>query len=259
MIARFDLDTTQPEWALGYQLGHRAARARRDAHGGLMASARRRPRRSGRSSPSGCPSTAASGVVGRPDGDLDHRHGATTATASPSSTRWSRSGRRTAHGRYRHPEDTREELPLEDGFDGFGRCGTDASGEFRSTRQAGRRAGGRTAPHINVIVLARGLLQAPRHADLLPRRGGGERGRPGAVVDRGSRDARHADRAATRPAVRHPPPGRAARPRSLTSDGLFTPIFVPEAVQDAVSDAAWLRAMLDVEARARAGRGARRA
>jgi 3-carboxy-cis,cis-muconate cycloisomerase len=33
----------------------------------------------------------------------------------------------------------------------------------------------------------------------------------------------------------------------LTSRGLFTPIFVPEAVQDAVSDAAWLRAMLDAE------------
>jgi 3-carboxy-cis,cis-muconate cycloisomerase len=33
----------------------------------------------------------------------------------------------------------------------------------------------------------------------------------------------------------------------LTSRGLFTPIFVPEAVQDAVSDDAWLRALLDVE------------
>jgi 3-carboxy-cis,cis-muconate cycloisomerase len=33
----------------------------------------------------------------------------------------------------------------------------------------------------------------------------------------------------------------------LTSRGLFTPIFVPEALQDAVSDEAWLRAMVDVE------------
>jgi 3-carboxy-cis,cis-muconate cycloisomerase len=33
----------------------------------------------------------------------------------------------------------------------------------------------------------------------------------------------------------------------LTSRGLFTPIFVPEAVQDAVADEAWLRAMVDVE------------
>jgi 3-carboxy-cis,cis-muconate cycloisomerase len=44
----------------------------------------------------------------------------------------------------------------------------------------------------------------------------------------------------------------------LTSRGLFTPIFVPEAVQDAVSDEAWLRAMMDVEvalARAEAASG----
>jgi 3-carboxy-cis,cis-muconate cycloisomerase len=44
----------------------------------------------------------------------------------------------------------------------------------------------------------------------------------------------------------------------LTSRGLFTEIFVPEAVQDAVSDEAWLRAMIDVEialARAQASVG----
>jgi protocatechuate 3,4-dioxygenase alpha subunit len=62
------------------------------------------------------------------------------------------------HGRYRHPEDTREELPLEDGFDGFGRCGTDENGEFRFyTVKPGATAP--HAPHINVIVLARGLLR----------------------------------------------------------------------------------------------------
>ncbi len=62
------------------------------------------------------------------------------------------------HGRYRHPEDTREERPLEDGFDGFGRCATDEKGEFRFyTVKPGATAP--HAPHINVIVLARGLLQ----------------------------------------------------------------------------------------------------
>jgi protocatechuate 3,4-dioxygenase alpha subunit len=62
------------------------------------------------------------------------------------------------HGRYRHPEDTRTELPLEDGFDGFGRCPTDAGGEFRFyTVKPGATAP--HAPHINVIVLARGLLR----------------------------------------------------------------------------------------------------
>jgi protocatechuate 3,4-dioxygenase, alpha subunit len=62
------------------------------------------------------------------------------------------------HGRYRHPEDTRAELPLEDGFDGFGRCPTDDNGEFRFyTVKPGPTAP--HAPHINVIVLARGLLR----------------------------------------------------------------------------------------------------
>jgi protocatechuate 3,4-dioxygenase, alpha subunit len=62
------------------------------------------------------------------------------------------------HGRYRHPEDRREELPLEDGFDGFGRCATDAQGRFAFvTVKPGAVAP--EAPHINVIVLARGLLK----------------------------------------------------------------------------------------------------
>jgi protocatechuate 3,4-dioxygenase alpha subunit len=61
-------------------------------------------------------------------------------------------------GRYRHPEDDREELPLEDGFIGFGRCATDADGRFSFvTVKPGAVAP--EAPHINVIVLARGLLR----------------------------------------------------------------------------------------------------
>jgi protocatechuate 3,4-dioxygenase alpha subunit len=60
-------------------------------------------------------------------------------------------------GRYRHPEDTRGELPLEDGFIGFGRCPTDAQGGFGFvTVKPG--AVPPEAPHINVTVLARGLL-----------------------------------------------------------------------------------------------------
>jgi protocatechuate 3,4-dioxygenase alpha subunit len=61
-------------------------------------------------------------------------------------------------GRYRHPEDTREDLPLQDGFSGFGRCPTDAEGRFEFvTVKPG--ASPPDAPHINVIVLARGLLR----------------------------------------------------------------------------------------------------
>jgi protocatechuate 3,4-dioxygenase, alpha subunit len=61
-------------------------------------------------------------------------------------------------GRYRHPEDDREAVPLEDGFTGFGRCPTDAEGrfEFLTVKPS---AVPPHAPHINVTVLARGLLK----------------------------------------------------------------------------------------------------
>jgi protocatechuate 3,4-dioxygenase, alpha subunit len=66
------------------------------------------------------------------------------------------------NGRYDHPEDRREELPLEPGFRGFGRCGTEASGDYRFvTVKPGpvpHPGGGMQAPHINVSVFARGLL-----------------------------------------------------------------------------------------------------
>ena len=62
------------------------------------------------------------------------------------------------HGRYRHPEDTRSELPLEDGFDGFGRCATDAGGRVELVTVKPGAADGQ-APHIAVCVLARGLLR----------------------------------------------------------------------------------------------------
>ena len=62
------------------------------------------------------------------------------------------------HGRYRHPEDTREELPLEDGFTGFGRCPTDAEGRFEFVTVKPGAADGQ-APHVSVTVFARGLLR----------------------------------------------------------------------------------------------------
>ncbi len=66
-------------------------------------------------------------------------------------------------GRYAHPEDRREELPLEEGFTGFGRCPTDAEGRFEFlTVKPGAvpGPGGRPqAPHINVAIFARGLLK----------------------------------------------------------------------------------------------------
>lgn len=68
-----------------------------------------------------------------------------------------------ASGRYAHPEDDREAAPPEDGFTGFGRCGTDVEGRFEFvTVKPGKVPGpeGRSqAPHISVSVFARGLLK----------------------------------------------------------------------------------------------------
>jgi protocatechuate 3,4-dioxygenase, alpha subunit len=66
-------------------------------------------------------------------------------------------------GRYAHPEDDREELPLDDGFTGFGRCATDESGRYSFvTVKPGRvpgAGGAMQAPHIEVSLFARGLLK----------------------------------------------------------------------------------------------------
>jgi len=66
-------------------------------------------------------------------------------------------------GRYAHPEDAREELPLEEGFRGFGRCATGPDGvyEFVTVKPGPVPAtdAGMQAPHIAMSVFARGLLK----------------------------------------------------------------------------------------------------
>ena len=66
-----------------------------------------------------------------------------------------------SHGRYNHPEDRRN-LPLDAGFEGYGRASTWTDGCSRfSTVKPGRvpwPEGGLQAPHINVSIFARGLL-----------------------------------------------------------------------------------------------------
>jgi protocatechuate 3,4-dioxygenase, alpha subunit len=68
-----------------------------------------------------------------------------------------------AAGRYAHPADMREDLPLETEFDGFGRSGTTTEGAFEFvTLKPGRvpwPGGGLQAPHVLVGVFARGLLK----------------------------------------------------------------------------------------------------
>ena len=66
-------------------------------------------------------------------------------------------------GRYNDPKDDRQDLPLNEGFSGFGRSGTDAGGRFSFvTVKPGPVSGpdgGMQAPHIMVSVFARGLLK----------------------------------------------------------------------------------------------------
>lgn len=70
------------------------------------------------------------------------------------------------HGRYAHAADTRAAVPLEKDFSGFGRVSTDANGRYsldtikpgRVPGPSGGRANVMQAPHLNVIVFARGLL-----------------------------------------------------------------------------------------------------
>lgn len=66
-------------------------------------------------------------------------------------------------GRYAHPADTREDVPLEDGFSGYGRSGTVEDGWFELvTVKPGRVPtpdGTLQAPHLAVGVVARGLLK----------------------------------------------------------------------------------------------------
>lgn len=68
-------------------------------------------------------------------------------------------------GRYRHPDDTRDELALDQDFTGFGRAATDfETGEYRvETIKPGPvpdPEGEMQAPHLCFIVQARGLLGA---------------------------------------------------------------------------------------------------
>jgi protocatechuate 3,4-dioxygenase alpha subunit len=66
-----------------------------------------------------------------------------------------------SHGRYNHPDDRRN-LPLDEGFEGFGRASVDPKGEAHFTTVIPGRvpwpAGGMQAPHINISLFARGLL-----------------------------------------------------------------------------------------------------
>jgi protocatechuate 3,4-dioxygenase alpha subunit len=71
-----------------------------------------------------------------------------------------------ANGRYAHPADSRTSVAKDAGFGGFGRASTDKDGRFafdtikpgRVPSRGGKGTNALQAPHINVVVFARGLL-----------------------------------------------------------------------------------------------------
>ena len=67
-----------------------------------------------------------------------------------------------ANGRYHHPADGREDAAPGTAFHGFGRIGTDAAGSLRFASVKPGAVPGRgnvmQAPHLNLLVFARGLL-----------------------------------------------------------------------------------------------------
>jgi protocatechuate 3,4-dioxygenase alpha subunit len=66
-----------------------------------------------------------------------------------------------AYGRYNHPDD-KQEKPLDPTFRGWGRSGTDKKGvySFETIKPGSVPGSGESvqAPHVNVTVLARGML-----------------------------------------------------------------------------------------------------
>ncbi len=65
-----------------------------------------------------------------------------------------------AHGRYNHPADNRQDNLLDPNFKGFGRIGTGTSADvsFQIDTVKPGAVGNGHAPHINVVVLMRGML-----------------------------------------------------------------------------------------------------
>ena len=65
-----------------------------------------------------------------------------------------------AHGRYNHPADDRQDNLLDPDFKGFGRVGTGTSADasFQLDTVKPGAVDDRQAPHINVVVMMRGLL-----------------------------------------------------------------------------------------------------
>ena len=151
--------------------------------------------------------------AGPPDGDRDRGRGLRRRGRA----RNRRDGRDLAGrpgGRYDDPEDSRDDLPLEEGFTGFGRSGTDAGGEFSFvTLKPGPVPGPDGDPRPRTSwsrVFARGLLKPLVTRIYFPDEERGQRLRSRPLVHRrprASEDPRR-PRRRRRAALRRLPTGR---------------------------------------------------
>ena len=123
-----------------------------------------------------------------------------------------------------------------------------AAGSSLLDGQAGRPAGAAAGAAPRGRRVRARAPQARRDADVLPGRGRGERGRSGAVRGRRGTAARRSSRCrepdgSLRFDIRLQGDGRDRVLRAVTFDA----IFVPEELREAVSDRAWVEAMLEAE------------
>ena len=200
----------------GVPIRHRPARTRSDPDGGLNGLATPDAIADDRTLPAHRGALRGGGAARRPQ---------SSGRDSPARRDHRRRGERVddalveiwqanSAGRYAHPEDDREDVPLEDGFTGFGRCATDAEGRFEFlTVKPGPVPGPDDrlqAPHIDVSVFARGLLNRLVTRIYFPDEAEANAGDPvlALIEDEVERQTLIAAPGGRGAALRHPPAGR---------------------------------------------------
>ena len=133
---------------------------------------------------------------------------------------------------------------------GWGRSGCDAEGRYSFvTRKPGRVTdgnGGLQAPHLSLLVFARGLLKPVRTRLYFPGEETNADDRVlAAVPERRALDPRRAS--ARQAGWSSTSVSRATSRRRSSRSEVFERLFVPAEFRDATSDTAWLHAMLDAE------------
>ena len=137
-----------------------------------------------------------------------------------------------------------EEGRYRDDF-GWGRSGCDADGRFSFTTVKPGRVGEADAPHVVVMVFARGLLRAVLTRMYFPDE---EEANAAIRSSPVSTTARRSSRGRWTAGTSSTCASRATSKRSSSPSEMFDRLFVPADARDALGDFAWLAAMLEVEA-----------